>query len=83
MKNFILLCLSLLLLACSKVSYENYQQLEMGMDYQEVVNLLGEPDACTDTLGNKQCLWGEEKSSHIRVNSLAGKVIFYQQSGLK
>jgi hypothetical protein len=38
---------------CSKVSNENYNKLTVGMAYEEVRGILGNPDGCPETLGTK------------------------------
>ena len=32
------------LFGCSKLNRENYDKIKVGMDYQEVVSIIGEPD---------------------------------------
>jgi hypothetical protein len=48
---------------CSKLTMENYNKLKAGMTYNEVVNIIGSPDKCSDVLGMKNCVWGDEKRS--------------------
>lgn len=73
---------SLVVLAgCSKLTQENYQLLETGMEYDEVVSLIGSPDNCSETLGVKSCIWGSE-SKNIKVKFLADKATIFSNSGL-
>jgi len=41
----------LLMVACSKLTIENYNQVTAGMRYEEVTQLLGKPHACDDVMG--------------------------------
>ncbi|WP_022947934.1 DUF3862 domain-containing protein [Methylohalobius crimeensis] len=76
-----LIALTLLLAACSKVTPENYQNLELGMDYQEVVKLLGEPDECEAVLNAESCTWGKPKKN-IKVRFISDKVVLFSSEGL-
>jgi hypothetical protein len=79
----IILATSLLLAvaACSKVTADNYLKLELGMNKDEVISLLGNADECSEpTLGAHSCIWrsGEKE---ISVNFLGDKVAVYNKSG--
>jgi hypothetical protein len=84
MKFFMLALLTTLLLTagCSKVTKENYDKLKMGMEYSEVTSLLGKPDKCTESMGAKSCIWGNE-SKNIMVNFLADKTMVFSCTGIK
>lgn len=71
-----------LLSGCSKLSKENYDQIKMGMDYDEVVKLIGTPDACEETLGIKGCKWksGDKK---VSVSFIGDSVTFFSNENLK
>ncbi|NRA59585.1 MAG: DUF3862 domain-containing protein [Psychrobium sp.] len=75
-------CVSLLLVACSKLSNENYQRIEMGQDFSEIETLLGTPSSCQETMGLKQCQWGNEQRN-IDVKFVADKVTYFSKKGLK
>lgn len=83
-KLFLLgLFVSLLLTAsCSKITKENYDKLEMGMEYSEVTKLLGNPNSCTESIGVKSCVWGKE-TKNIKVNFLGDQIVVISTSGLK
>lgn len=66
---------------CSRLNQENYDQLEVGMPYSEVVELLGEADDCSSALGMKNCLWGSDEK-YIQVHFMADKVVLFSASGL-
>jgi hypothetical protein len=40
--------LLLVLLGCSKLTLENYNKITMGMEYDEVTQLIGPPAHCDD-----------------------------------
>ncbi|WP_083300749.1 DUF3862 domain-containing protein [Jeongeupia sp. USM3] len=72
------LLLSLTLMACSKVSSENYQKLQTGMTREDVVTLLGEPDA-TDGgsvfgISGESATW-KSRGTTITIQFINGKVM--------
>lgn len=70
------------LVACSKVTHENYQMLSVGMDKAEVEGIIGAPSSCSETLGAESCLWGKEEGKNISVKFIGGKTILFNQNGL-
>jgi len=82
-KVFLLaLLITLFFGGCSKITKENYDKLEMGMEYKEVTALLGNPDSCSDSLNVKSCIWGSE-TKNIKVNFLSDKVVVFSGTGVK
>ena len=80
----IIVILSLVLFltaACSKVTKENYDRIRTGMEYSEVVKILGEPRECSGVLGAKDCIWGDEEQ-YINVKLMGDKVVFFSSRGL-
>ncbi|WP_416304853.1 DUF3862 domain-containing protein [Neptunicella sp. SCSIO 80796] len=78
-----ILLLSLLMLAgCSKLTIQNYDKLEVGMDYKAVIQVLGNPDNCEEKFGTNGCLWGDKNSKHIKVSFIANKAVFFEQQNL-
>ena len=69
------------LLGCSKITKENYDKLSIGMDYKEVVALLGEPTKCDSVLLAKSCTWGGPPKT-ITVQLVSDKVALFQSEGL-
>ena len=67
---------------CSKITLENYEKIEVGMTYDEVVTILGTPDESHDVIGTKSCIWGEEPEI-ISIKIVGDKVIFHSAKGLK
>ena len=68
-------------LGCSKITQENYDRLSVGMDYKEVLEILGEPDECTSLLNAKNCVWGDAEKN-ITIKIIADKVVFLSSRGL-
>lgn len=66
---------------CSKLTPENYSKLKVGMDYQEVVSIIGEPDKCDAVLGAKNCVWGSD-AKNITIKFVADKVVISTMKGL-
>ncbi len=72
----------LLLAACGKLSMENYNQLKVGMSYQDVTSIIGEADSCDEVLGTRSCVWGEAEQQ-IKAGFVADKAIAFSHKGLK
>ena len=81
--NLIVLTLifGMIFLGCSKLTRENYGKIEMGMEYEQVVDIIGNPDECDAALGTKKCVWGDEEK-HITVSFLGDKVVLPSMKGL-
>lgn len=72
---------ALLLIACSKVTAENYRKIQIGMPYPQIVQLLGEPTRCDSLLTAKTCTWGS-KDKTIDIQFVADQVVFFSSKGL-
>jgi len=77
---FVMLAI-LAVFGCSKLNQENYDRLSVGMEYQEVIELLGNPDECKSVLNAKNCIWGDS-SKNITIKIIADKVVFLSSTGL-
>ncbi|MDD5035007.1 MAG: DUF3862 domain-containing protein [Methylococcaceae bacterium] len=66
---------------CSKVNKENYDKLKVGMSYEEVTQLLGQPEQCQTVVVVKNCTWGKAPKT-ITVQLVADKVGLFESSGL-
>ena len=73
---------ALALTACSKLSKENYDKLEMGMSQNEVESVLGGADNCSKTMGTMACTWGNEESKYVKIVFMGDKAITFNYSGL-
>lgn len=67
---------------CSKLTTENYDKLEAGMDKEEVLAIIGSPDSCEEALGAESCVWGDDQKN-IKVKLVAGKAVFFSNEGLQ
>jgi hypothetical protein len=71
----------LLVMGCSKLTKDNYNKLSMGMNYDEVISILGEADECSGAVGVQNCTWGGGEK-YIKVNFIAKKVVLFSAKGL-
>lgn len=71
----------LILLGCSKINQKNFDKLKAGMEYDEVLKILGKPDNCESVLNMKNCTW-EESSKTIKIIIVADKVVFLSSQGI-
>ena len=74
-------CLLLAAASCSKVTKENYDRLKIGMEYSEVVDILGNPGECSAVLSIRDCTWGDDDRS-INVKMVGDEVFFISSKGL-
>ena len=75
------LFVSITLFGCSKLNRENFDKIKIGMDFQEIVSIIGEPDKCDGLLGAKNCIWGNE-DKNITVKFVADKAVAPSMKGL-
>ena len=74
--------LLLTLMACSKLTLENYNKIEAGMSYEDVTSLIGKPEKCNDVMGIRNCTWGDEKRS-VNVSFVGGKALLFASKNLE
>jgi outer membrane protein assembly factor BamE (lipoprotein component of BamABCDE complex) len=82
MRMIVLPVLLALLFGCSKLTVDNYAKLKVGIEYSEVVRILGKPDSCSEALFVKNCVWGNEQKN-ITVNFLGDKVMLSTSRNIK
>lgn len=75
---FVVLAAAFLIVACSKVTKENYDKVKEGMTEQEVQALLGQPDGTSSVeflggLSGTKSTW-VGKNTKIEVRFLGGKM---------
>ena len=75
------LLIFVVLLGCSKLNRENYDKIKVGMNYQQVVSIIGDPDKCDAIMGSKNCVWGNENKK-ITINFIGDKVFILSMNGL-
>ena len=77
----ILLYAMVVTIGCNEVTSDNYDQLQIGMPYEAVVDLLGKPDSCDSTVGFRDCTWGDQKK-YINVKFGGNSVVFFSSKGI-
>lgn len=75
------LLLFILLVGCDRLRQEDYDLLEPGMSYKEVVEILGSPEECSNVMGVKSCTWGDERKN-IRVGFMGDSAVVFSATGL-
>ncbi|GAA0851977.1 hypothetical protein GCM10009114_00720 [Aliiglaciecola litoralis] len=79
----ILLLSIFMLQGCSKVTWANYDRVEMGMIKSDVEMILGKPDQCEAVIGTHSCIWGEQDGKFIKVSFIADRAAVITHGGLK
>jgi hypothetical protein len=77
----VLLMLASMLFGCSKVTAENYAKIKTGMEYGEVIKILGKPGSSSDVVIMKNCVWGNE-NRNITVSFIGDKVMLTTSNAL-
>jgi hypothetical protein len=83
-KIFMLIALASVVLlgaGCSKLTKQNYDKIRPGMEYQQVLDILGDEAICIVATGAQNCTWGDAKKN-ITVRFAADKVVFTTSTGL-
>lgn len=68
--------------ACSKITIDNYARLKVGMDFTQVVDILGTPAKCAEVKKNRFCRWGSE-TQNIKIAFVANRATLTSKNGLK
>lgn len=76
----LLFILFIFLLACSKVTKENYQRLQIGMSYREVVALLGKPIRKAEIIDKVQYTW-QDKEKVVKIKFKDERVVSFSKKG--
>lgn len=82
LKTIALLGVCLLVVACTRITQENYSKIKVGMDHNAVEALIGKPTECSAALGVSSCKWVDGVSS-ISVQYAGDRVAIYSADGLK
>lgn len=77
----LILVFGMLFWGCSKLNQENYGKIKMGMAYEQVVDIIGNPDVCDEALGAKKCVWGNVEKN-ITITFMGDQVIMPSMKGL-
>ncbi len=75
---FVILSLTV---GCGKLTKDNYDQLKVGMAYDEVVDILGKADECSGAIGLMNCRWGDDQKN-IKIKFVGKKVVVFSGNGL-
>jgi hypothetical protein len=78
----LVLALGLTVIGCGRLTMENYAKLKVGQSYEEVTEILGNPSRCDETIGIRQCVWGDD-SKGVKVGFAAGKALAFNAHNLK
>ena len=81
MRWMVAVMIVLIVAGCSKLTMKNYNKLKAGMNYNEVVNTIGSPDKCSDMLGMRNCVWGDEKRS-VTITFAGDRVLFFSANNI-
>ena len=81
-RHLVFLGVVLSVVACSKLTRENYLQLKSGMSYDEVITVIGKPDNCDEGLGARNCVWGDDKQN-IKINFIGETAVIITNNGLQ
>jgi hypothetical protein len=71
-----------LMSGCSKVTKANYDKIEVGMPYEDVVKLIGKPEGCSDALGISSCQWKNGKAT-VAISFISNQVTIISSKGLR
>lgn len=76
-KSLLILCLSLFLFACSKLSQENFDKVQPDMTMEQVVSILGEPSSSQSInvagVSGTSAVW-RDKNAEINIQFVNNKV---------
>lgn len=76
-RNFSIFLFYILLVACSRVTEDNYNLIENGMEEAAVIKILGEPDESSSmglgSMSGKSSVWDDGKM-RINIQFFNGKV---------
>ena len=70
------------MVGCDTVNKENYDKIKIGMSYEEVVGILGNPDTCEDPIvKTKSCMW-VSSDKQIKIKFVADIVAWRSSEGI-
>ncbi|HVP30882.1 MAG TPA: hypothetical protein VMW35_17145 [Myxococcota bacterium] len=81
-RRLVLAAIALLLCACSRLTLANYDKLKVGMTFDEVKAILGDPERCDDAMGFRACRFGDEKR-HVDVKFVGEKAVLFDSENLR
>ena len=82
MRYIFMVLVMFFMIGCSNLSKVNYDKIQIGMPYNNVIEILGKADKCDALAGMSDCTWGDEKR-FIKVKFIADKVMFMHSQGIE
>ena len=73
---------ALLAAGCSKLTVDNLDRLKVGMDFDEVVDIIGKPQSCDEAVGVRNCTWSD-KDRTVQATFAAGKLLVTTSRNLR
>ena len=70
------------LVGCSRLTEANYVKLKAGMSYEEIAQVLGRADQCSETLVLKHCAWGNAERG-ITADFVADKALMFSSNNIR
>lgn len=71
-----------LVAGCSKLTVENIDRLKVGMHFDDVVDIIGKPASCDETVGLRNCTWSDEQRS-VEATFAAGRLVVTSSRNLR
>lgn len=66
----------------SKINRENYEKIKIGMNYEDVLGIIGKPGKCEEpVIKTKSCTW-ESSGRQIKIKFVFDKVAWRSSEGL-
>lgn len=76
------LLLVLVIAGCSNINQENFDKIQIGMNYEDVVGILGKQQTCEEIImKTKDCVWGSP-DRQINVKFVGDTVVWKSAKGL-
>jgi hypothetical protein len=67
---------------CSKLTVENIDRLKVGMPFDDVVDIIGKPASCDETVGLRNCTWSDDQRS-VEATFAAGRLVVTSSRNLR
>ncbi|AWM80461.1 hypothetical protein DKL61_08865 [Gammaproteobacteria bacterium ESL0073] len=72
----------LFLTGCNKLTQENYNKLQMGMERSKVESIFGKPSDCQNIMSATSCNWSQGDAS-LKIQFVDNKVVTYFANNIK
>ena len=79
----VILTILISLTACSKLNLDNYKMLKAGMSYEEVTDIIGAPESCSENFASRSCIWGDDEGMNIKASFVSDNAISFSHDKLK